>query len=323
MNVVAGIDIGGTETKIGLINREGSVIGFHSMPTNAITGFEIFFSNLKQEISRLLEHSAGLSLVGVGIGAPSGSYKNGTIENASNLGWPGNVPVREILGSHFSVPIVISNDANAAAIGEMLYGAARGVENFFCITLGTGLGSGIVVDGRLLLGSTGHAGELGHITAIPQGRVCGCGRKGCLETYASATGIVRTVMETPDDEYLDSILGRFKTGNLTAKKITEAALAGDAVSIRAFKQTGEILGKNLANAVATLNPNLIVLSGGLSKAGDLILSPTKKHLEENLLNIFKGTVDLKITEISQKKSAILGAAAMMWHKLKDLRRETV
>ncbi|MCC5941221.1 MAG: ROK family protein [Balneolaceae bacterium] len=324
MIVTAGIDIGGTETKIGLVSREGDIVAFHSMPTNAAEGFDAFFINLKREISEMLNNTpTTVSLVGLGIGAPTGSYKNGTIEDASNLGWPGNLPVREILENHFQVPAVISNDANAAAIGEMLYGVAKGVKNFICITLGTGLGSGIVTDGRLLLGANGHAGELGHTNAVPNGRQCGCGKKGCLETYASATGIVRTVLDSFEKDTNHPFLEKSKNGGLTAKMITKAALAGDEISIRAFEKTGEILGKSLADTVAILNPELIVLTGGLSRAGDLILNPTKNHLEQNLLNIYKGSVRVKVSEISNKKSAILGAAAFMWFKLDEVREETI
>lgn len=324
MNLVAGIDLGGTETKIGLINREGEVVAFRAIPTNAGTGYETFFSNLKNEITALLEHTGSeYSLAGISIGAPTGSQKYGTIEDASNLNWPRNLPVRSILESMFNLPILISNDANAAAIGEMLFGVARDVKNFICITLGTGLGSGIVIEGKLLLGSKGHAGELGHTTAIENGRMCGCGRKGCLETYVSATGIVKTVTESYGVDFKNSDINAHINGSITAKKITAAAKKGDPIAVKAFEYTGEILGKKLADAVAILNPELIVLTGGLSRAGDLILEPTKKYLNDNLLNIYRGTVDVKLSKISTKKSAILGAAAIMWLKLDKMSEEIV
>lgn len=324
MIVTAGIDIGGTETKIGFVNREGEVVVFTSFLTNPAAGFEAFFKNLKHEISVMIENSqSSISLAGMGIGAPSGSYKNGTIEDSSNLGWPENLPVCDILENHFQVPAIVSNDANAAAVGEMLYGSAKGVQNFICITLGTGLGSGIVANGKLLLGANGHAGELGHTIAVHGGRECRCGKKGCLETYASATGLVRTVLESVQNGKSHPFLIPKKNGKLTAKMVTKAALAGDEMSIRAFEKTGEVLGKKLADTVALLNPERIVLTGGLSRAGDLILKPTKKHLNNNLLTVYRGSVDVTISEISNKKSAILGAAATMWFKLGEVREETI
>ena len=319
MIVTAGIDIGGTETKIGIVNRDGEILAFKSIATNADKGHVVFLEQLQAEITELLGSLSAVSLVGIGIAAPTGSCQNGTIENASNLGWPRNLPVCDLIGSYFDVPSVISNDANAAAVGEMLYGVAQGVDNFICITLGTGLGSGIVADGKLLLGADGHAGELGHFIAIPDGRSCSCGRKGCLETYASASGIVKTYLQLSGNR-VNHITSE-NNGRLTAKKITKAALVGDEIALKAFELTGEILGKKLADAVSILNPELIVLNGGLSRAGDLILIPTRKHLEQNLLNIYNGTVEVKISEISSKKSAVLGAAAFMWLKLNEVSEE--
>lgn len=319
MIVTAGIDIGGTETKIGIVNRDGEILIFKSIATNAGKGHKAFLEQLQGEITALIKSLPAVSLLGIGIAAPTGSYHNGTIENASNLGWPRNLPICDLIGGYFDVPAVISNDANAAAVGEMLYGAAQGVDNFICITLGTGLGSGIVADGKLLLGADGHAGELGHFIAVPDGRPCACGRNGCLETYASATGIVKTYLQL-SGKNLPQIPSK-NNGRLTAKKITKAALAGDEIALKAFELTGEILGKKLADAVSVLNPEMIVLNGGLSRAGGLILIPTKKHLEQNLLNIYNGTVEVKISEISSKKSAVLGAAAFMWIKLDEVSEE--
>ncbi|TVR17655.1 MAG: ROK family protein [Balneolaceae bacterium] len=319
MIVAAGIDIGGTETKIGFVNRDGDMLAFTNIATNAERGYKAFLKQLQSEITVLIDSLSAVSLVGIGIAAPTGSYQNGTIENASNLGWPRNLPVCDLLGSYFDVPAVISNDANAAAVGEMLYGVAQGVDNFICITLGTGLGSGIVADGKLLLGADGHAGELGHFIAVPNGRPCACGRNGCLETYASATGIVKTYLQL--SEKISTHTPSENNSRLTAKNITKAALAGDENALKAFEITGEILGKKLADAISVLNPELIVLNGGLSRAGDLILLPTRKHLEENLLNIYNGTVEVKISKISSKKSAVLGAAAFMWLKLDEVSEE--
>jgi glucokinase len=324
MELVAGIDLGGTDTKFGLVSREGKLFAYQSIPTNAEIGYELFFEQLSDSVQDMVDAlGPGYNLVGVSVGAPTGSQKNGTIDNASNLNWPRKLPVANIIASNFNLPISVSNDANAAAVGEMLFGVAQGKKNFLCVTLGTGLGCGLVVDGNLVLGSRGHAGELGHVTVAGSRRECGCGRKGCLETYASATGIVRTAKELIEsEEYPKSILQFSDNGPLTAKKITKAANEGDELALRAFEITGRFLGKTLSNTVALLNPELIVLTGGLSRAKELILEPTQRHMEENLLDIYKGTVEIKLSEISGKKTAILGTAAFMWLKLDSLSKQT-
>lgn len=324
MELVAGIDLGGTETKFGLVSREGKLFAYQSTPTNSDIRYETFFESVTEQINEMMAAlGAGCDLVGVSVGAPTGSYLNGTIDNASNLNWPRKLPVANLLSDLFNLPVSISNDANAAAIGEMLFGIAQGKKNFLVVTLGTGLGCGVVVDGNLVLGSRGHAGELGHTIVADQGRDCGCGRKGCLETYASATGIVNTANELlASGEYEKSILQFSDNGPLTAKKITNAAKEGDELALRAFDITGRFLGKKLANVVALLNPELIVLTGGLSRSKELILEPTKKYMEENLLDIYKGTVELKLSEISGEKTAILGAAAFMWLKLDNMSKQT-
>lgn len=325
MELVAGIDLGGTDTKFGLVSREGKLFAFQSIPTNADVGYELFFEKLSDSVKEMVKAlGPGYNLVGVSVGAPTGSQKNGTIDNASNLNWPRKLPVANILSANFNLPVSVSNDANAAAVGEMLFGVAQGKKNFMVVTLGTGLGCGLVVDGDLVLGSRGHAGELGHTIVAGNERECGCGRVGCLETYASATGIVRTAKELIEsDEYPKSILQFSENGPLTAKKITNAANEGDKLALRAFEITGRFLGRKLANTVALLNPELIVLTGGLSKAKELILEPTRNFLEENLLGIYKGTVEIKISEISGKKTAILGTAAFMWLKLDSMSKQVV
>ncbi|WP_234573437.1 ROK family protein [Rhodohalobacter sp. 614A] len=324
MELVAGIDLGGTETKFGLVSREGKLFAYQSIPTNSNIRYETFFESVTEQIKEMMAAlGAGYDLVGVSVGAPTGSYLNGTIDNASNLNWPRKIPVANLLSDLFNLPVSISNDANAAAVGEMLFGIAQGKNNFLVVTLGTGLGCGLVVDGNLVLGSRGHAGELGHTIVADQGRDCGCGRKGCLETYASATGIVNTANELlASGEYDKSILQFSENGSLTAKKITKAAKEGDELALRAFDITGRFLGKKLANVVALLNPELIVLTGGLSRSKELILEPTKKYMEENLLNIYKGTVEIKLSEISGEKTAILGAAAFMWLKIDSMSKQT-
>lgn len=325
MELVAGIDLGGTDTKFGLVSREGKLFAFQSIPTNADVGYELFFEKLSDSLKEMVKAlGPGYNLVGVSVGAPTGSQKNGTIDNASNLSWPRKLPVANILSANFNLPISVSNDANAAAVGEMLFGVAQGKKNFMVVTLGTGLGCGLVVDGNLVLGSRGHAGELGHTTVANNRRDCGCGRIGCLETYASATGIVRTAKELIEsNEYPKSILKFSENGPLTAKKITKAANKGDELALRAFEITGRLLGNKLSNTVALLNPELIVLTGGLSRAKELILEPTQHFMEESLLEMYKGTVEIKISEISGKKTAILGTAALMWLKLDSMSRQTV
>ncbi|MDX1640261.1 MAG: ROK family protein [Balneolaceae bacterium] len=324
MELVAGIDLGGTETKLGLVSREGKLFAYQSTPTNSNIRYETFFESLSEQINEMMTAlGPGFNLAGVSVGAPTGSYLEGTIDNASNLNWPDKIPVANLLGDLFNLPVTVSNDANAAAVGEMLFGIAQNKKDFFVVTLGTGLGCGLVVDGKLVVGSRGHAGELGHTIVADQGRECGCGRKGCLETYASATGIVNTANELiGSGEYEESILQFTENGELTAKEITSAAEAGDELALRAFDITGRFLGKKLANTVALLNPELIVLTGGLSRSKELILEPTRKYMEENLLDIYKGTVEIKLSEISGEKTAILGAAAFMWLKIDSRSKQT-
>lgn len=323
--IVAGIDLGGTLTKFGLVNRSGELLAFESIPTEKNLHYELFLKKLAREIDKLkLSLGEYYILTGISIGAPTGSQHEGTIDNASNLNWPKKLPVARILKAIFNLPVIVVNDANAAAVGEMLFGVAGGKENFLVVTLGTGLGCGVVVDGKILLGTNGHAGELGHVRVVDNGRLCGCGRYGCLETYASATGIVRTVLEMTSGEKTGSLLDGIEKHSLTAKKITHAALQGDDIALSAFEFTGRILGTALADTVALLNPELIVLTGGLAKSGDLILNPTLKYLNQHLLSIYRDTVEVKLSEISTKKTAILGLAASIWFHLdNELNRVTV
>lgn len=313
MNLMIGVDLGGTYTKFGLVTEEGELIAENVIETDSKISYTDFFKKLHQEIVNLKNSSAHTSKVmGIGIGAPSGNYLSGKIENASNLNWPDFIPVAKLMADYSGLPVAVTNDANAAAIGEMHYGIARGVQNFISLTLGTGLGSGIVIDGNLINGQNGHAGELGHTIAVSGGRTCGCGRKGCLETYASAPGLLKTLIELLRTTETESVFRDHEQDTITAKDITREASKGDLISLEAFDVTGKVLGEKLADAVAFLNPSLIVLSGGLANSGSLILDPTKHHLEKNLLEIFKGTVTIKLSEMTKKNAAILGAAAMMW-----------
>lgn len=323
MDIVAGIDLGGTDTKFGLVNKKGDLLAYHSIPTDPNIGYQPFFELLGREIEQLmLSVGDGYNLAGVSVGAPSGNQKNGTIDSASNLKWPEKLPVADILHSIFGLPVSVSNDANAAAVGEMYFGLGKGVQDLICITLGTGLGSGIITDGRLIIGSNGHAGEMGHIIAIENGRECTCGRRGCLETYVSATGMVRSVLETEPSKLKRSLLGNLNKNMLTSKKITSAAMQGDQLALDVFDATAKILGKTLANSVALLNPELIILTGGMAKAGKFLLDPTVRYVEDYLLNMYKGSVEIKTSEMNNKKTAILGAAAFMWMKLENISQTT-
>lgn len=315
MNLMVGVDLGGTFTKFGLVTEEGELIAENVIQTDTSLKYSVFFEQLFENIKGLHSVEAPLaSLKGIGIGAPSGNYLTGQIENASNLAWPHSIPVAKLLSELSSLPVAVTNDANAAALGEMRYGVAKNVDNFISLTLGTGLGCGIVINGKMVAGNNGHAGELGHTVAIENGRLCGCGRQGCLETYASAPGLRKTLLEQLSESRIESVFRRRDAESITAKDITEQARAGDKLSLEAFNRTGEILGRKLADAVAFLNPSLIVISGGLANAGNLILEPTRFNLERNLLGIFKGTVSVKLSEMTKKNAAILGAAAMMWEQ---------
>jgi len=313
MNVSIGVDLGGTNTKFGLVTEEGKLVAEHVIKTDSSVHYQVFFGQLYREIEKLYrEATPGAKLVGIGVGAPSGNSLTGCIDSASNLSWPDNIPVSKLLSQHSGLPVSVTNDANAAALGELKYGIAKGADNFISLTLGTGLGCGIVIEGRLITGQNGHAGELGHTTAVDNGRKCGCGRRGCLETYASAPGLRHSLLDLLDQSSRKSVFRHVKRDDITGKDITREAAAGDILSIEAFEMTGKILGKKLADVVAFLNPSLIILSGGLAKAGDLLLLPTQKYFEECLLDIYKGSVTIRLSEMSKKNAAILGAASTVW-----------
>ncbi len=315
VEVVAGIDIGGTNTKIGLIDRFGKTLYESSISTRSYDGIEDFIKNLSETLKSELNQHSDLKLRGVGIGAPNGNYYKGTIEYAPNLKWKGIVPIVEIFQKHINIPMILTNDANAAAIGEMVFGGAKGMKDFIIITLGTGLGSGIVSNGELVYGHDGNAGEIGHSIVRYNGRQCGCGRQGCLETYASATGIKRTVYKLLADQLNDSLLRSISFNDLTAEMITKAALEGDKIAIAAFEYTAKHLGRKLSDAVTHTSPEAIFLFGGLTNAGDLILNPTRKYFEDNLLEIYKGKVKILFSELNGTNAAVLGAAALMYKEL--------
>ncbi|MBN2174557.1 MAG: ROK family protein [Bacteroidales bacterium] len=315
--VAIGIDIGGTNTVLGLVDQEGHVLTRHAIPTETHPDYKIYMNLLTGAIRNLIDTGGkNLEIAGIGVGAPNGNYYNGTIEFAPNLKFKGIVPVVDVLKESFDYPfIILTNDANAAAIGEMIYGGAKGMRDFIMITLGTGVGSGIVVNGEMVYGHDGFAGEIGHTIVDPNGRDCGCGRQGCLETYTSAPGIKRTVFELLSQMIEPSILREVSYEKLSAKMIDEAARKGDVIALEAFEYTGEILGLKLADAVAHTSPEAIFLFGGLAQAGELIFEPTRRYMEEMMLNIYKNKVKLLPSELPPGDAAILGASALVWKEM--------
>ena len=312
ISVVLGVDIGGTNTKFGYVDGMGECLGSASIPTNPNQPADLFFDRL-HESSQILLRSLPeeLQLIGIGIGAPNANHHKGTIEHPPNLGWD-YVDVGLQLGRYYNVPVEVTNDANAAALGEMLFGAAQGMKDFIVITLGTGLGSGIVSNGKLIYGADGFAGEIGHTIVDPDGRQCGCGRRGCLETYCSATGLCRTVHELLCNALEPSSLRAISFLELTAEMVSEAALQGDRLALRAFEHTGNILGMKLSDSVAHLSPEAIILFGGLASAGELIFAPTKRSLEEHVFPIFRNKVKLLPSKLIKGTAAVLGASALIW-----------
>jgi len=322
-DVTLGIDIGGTNTGFGFVDRHGNCVAESSIPTNSFEPAETLFDRLHVEINNLHKNiSSDYNFIGIGIGAPNANYYKGTVEYPPNLSW-GYVKVLEIVQQYFDVPSAITNDANAAAIGEMKFGAAKGMKDFIVITLGTGLGSGIVANGELIYGADGFAGEIGHTIYDPNGRKCGCGRNGCLETYASASGIKRTIFELLCNSTEESEFRNISFNQISAKMISKAALKGDKIALEAFDFTGKVLGIKLADSIAHFSPEAIILFGGLAAAGDLLFKPTQKYLEENLLNIFKGKVKLLPSALTKGNTAVLGASALIWNELDKIKKENV
>jgi glucokinase len=313
--IVVGIDIGGTNTVFGFVDREGHILAEDSIGTYHYEEPEVFVAALYEKIMVTVPKTGrDVEILGYGIGAPMGNINKGTIEYPADLPWKGIIPLAEIFRRHTSLPVIVTNDANAAAVGEMIYGGARGMKNFVVITLGTGLGSGFVVDGKLVYGHDGFAGEIGHTVIRPgqSNRDCGCGRKGCLETYVSATGIKRTVLKILADKLEPSELRKYSFEELDAKKIYEAARRGDPIALRAFEHTGAMLGFKLADVVAHTNPEAIFLFGGLALAKELIFEPAREHMENNLLHIYRDKVKLLPSELSTQNAAVLGASSLIW-----------
>ena len=311
-----GIDIGATYTKYGIMDRDGQLLASGRMDTGIGDSFDDYLSHLTAQLQAMIV-SVGkdFSVRGTGIGAPNGNFFTGTIEFAPNLPWKGVVPFIEEFKRHMDMPMVLTNDANAAAIGEMVYGGARGMKDFIVITLGTGLGSGLVVNGELVYGHDGFAGELGHTVAVPGGRVCGCGKAGCLETYASATGIVRTAFELMSMRNEESPLRDIPFSVMTSEDISRAAASGDSISLAAFDYTGKILAMKLADAVAHTSPEAIFLFGGLVNSGQLIFAPVRKYIDEYLLQVYRGRVKILPSRLPGANAAVAGACALVWKEI--------
>ena len=312
---VIGIDVGGTNTVVGIVDKRGQIIISGSIKTSKHPKVEDYLDELTELMHDLISQTTTKDQIkGIGAGTPNGNYFTGSIEFAPNLNWKGVIPFAQMLEDRVGIPVALTNDANAAAIGEMTYGAARGMKDFIVITLGTGVGSGIVVNGQMVYGHDGFAGELGHvIMRRHNGRLCGCGRAGCLEAYTSATGVARTARE-----YLElrpeaqTRLRNIPIDDISSKDVFDAAMAGDEMAKEIFRFTGEMLGEAFADFVAFSSPEAIVLFGGLAKAGDLIMNPIRESMEKNLLNIFKNKVKLMFSDLKESDAAVLGASALGW-----------
>lgn len=312
---VVGIDIGGTNTKFGIVDKHGHILAQDRLLTNEHEIVEDFIIDLHKKLMPLIDKAGGpKKCAGIGIGAPNGNYYTGNIEYAANLKWRGIIPFASMVSEKMGLPVKLTNDANAAAMGEMRYGCAKGMKHFITITLGTGVGSGIVIDGKILLGHDGFAGELGHTIIRPGGRLHkGTGIKGSLESYASATGVRETALELlAENPETESILRDYSINDLTSQSVYDCAIKGDKIANEIFEFTGSILGEALANFVMFSSPEAIVLFGGLTKAGDLIMNPTRKSMEEHLIQIFKNKVKLIFSDLKEADAAILGASALVW-----------
>lgn len=310
---VVGMDIGGTNTVFGVVDSRGNVLASDSIKTQEYEEIDEYVDAVCKKLIPLLQQFGGADkFKGMGVGAPNGNYYNGTIEFAPNLPWKGVIPLAAMFEDKLGIPTALTNDANAAAIGEMTYGAARGLRDFIMITLGTGVGSGIVVNGQLVYGHDGFAGELGHVIVERDGRICGCGRKGCLETYCSATGVARTAREFLVARSEPSLLREIPAEEIVSKDVYDAAIKGDKLAQEIFEYTGTILGRALADFIAFSSPEAIVLFGGLAKAGDLIMKPIQKALDENVLKIYAGKTKLLLSQLKDADAAVLGASALGW-----------
>lgn len=312
---VLGVDVGGTNTVFGIVDARGQVIASDSIKTKKHAEFDDYVAELQDNVMRLLKaNDAEDKIQGIGIGAPNANYYTGEIVNPPNLPWGPVIPLAEKVSEAFGgIPVAVTNDANAAALGEMTYGAARGMKDFIMITLGTGVGSGIVVNGQVVYGHDGFAGELGHlIVKRNNGRLCGCGRTGCLETYCSATGVARTAREFLDARHDKSTLRDMPVESITSKDVYDAAINGDKLAKEIFEFTGTILGEAMADMMVFSSPEAFILFGGLSKSGDLLMKPLIEAMNKNMLPIFQGKAKVLLSELKEADAAVLGASALGW-----------
>jgi len=311
---VVGIDLGGTNTAFGIVDEKGNVVAQNSIKTQQYPDLNDYMSALSSAIKALIEESkVGIANVnGIGIGAPNANYYTGNIEHAANLPWKGIVSFAKLLSESTGLPVSLTNDANAAAIGEATYGVAKGMKDFIMITLGTGVGSGIYCNGKLLYGSDGNAGELGHVVVRRNGRPCGCGRSGCLEAYCSATGVARTARELLSKTQEPSLLRELDPEAITSLDVSIAAGKGDALAKHIYEFTGEMLGEACADFAAFSSPEAFIFFGGMTKAGDLIMDPIKRSYDKNVLKIFKGKAKFLVSGLDGSSAAVLGASAVGW-----------
>ena len=311
---VLGLDMGGTNSVLGVVDARGHVLGRTSIKTQAYKDINDYVNALYEEAEKIIEPLGGMEMVrGIGAGVPNGNFYTGYIQEAMNLPWQ-TVPFAKLVSDRFGLPCRITNDANAAAMGEMTYGAAKGMKNFIMITLGTGVGSGIVIDGNVVYGHDGFAGELGHTTAVrgENARPCNCGKKGCLEAYASAIGVARTAKEILTSTTKDTLLRKLDVDNITSKDVYDAAEQGDEVAKEIFDFTGTILGQQLADFIAFSAPEAIVLFGGLTKSGDWIKRPIEEAMNQNVLPLWKNKVKVLFSDLKEADAAVLGASALAW-----------
>ena len=313
-SLVIGLDLGGTNSVFGVVDSKGEIIATTSIKTQAYPSVDQYIMESVKAIKQIAEQVGGMEKIrAMGIGAPCGNYYKGTIEHAANLVWAkGIVPLANMFVNELGMPVVVTNDAKAAAMGEMKYGVAVGMNNFVELTLGTGVGSGIVANGQLIYGFDGFAGELGHMIVEPDGRPCGCGRKGCLETYCSATGVVRTAIAMLEESPEATSLRDIATDKLTSYEVYKAAMAGDTMAQEVFKQTGRRIGIACANIATFLSPEAFIFFGGLAQAGELLLRPIEEAYNENVLSLYKGKARFLMSGLDGAKAAILGASAIAW-----------
>lgn len=312
---VIGLDLGGTNSVFGIVDRRGSIIATTSVKTQEQNDVEVYVDKCCVALNKIIEEVGGIDKIqAMGIGAPDANFYTGIIDNPANLPWKGEIPLAKMFSERLGIPVAVTNDANAAAVGEMMYGAAKGMKNFIMITLGTGVGSGIVVNGQVVYGSDGFAGELGHVIVdkSSEARSCGCGRKGCLETYCSATGVARTAKKMVRESDRPTVLRELPIEEITSKDVAIAAGKGDKLAKEIFEYTGKVLGAACADFAAFCSPEAFIFFGGLTKAGDLLMDPIKKAYDENVLFLYKNKAQMIVSELDDASAAILGASALGW-----------